>query len=489
MSSITTFPTRVELFTQNIVPDVNVSTLRDHFSRFFPYNYSFTKEEVLLFVNCVRQQITKEKTAKTFSMAISTDLVKKIFKFNKLQIEQSINDIPESLRAYIALRYCAVKDLDANEIVLNMRRVAITSERLRYKFAIHAAKRHVADFTNEVTDFQLKDVSLIRRLAEVALYFDTNAFFSELKKFGFLENKVREEFYLRGLVRSVGVVEKLLEDDVFLSSLENFSTKVLEFIYEQFSFGRTAIQEAIRQAKNPQPEPPSGILKYLVQRIEETPLLLEKKANSDDLSRKKEYLLPENEASSVFALFIKKAGSPLYVLPELGFKSIAIFDHLNDNERQALLAMLLLIKSLDDPELAIQSEVLLFLKEINSFPDPAVRFAVVALALIGIKNGRDLINQLSHSRTRIELNSYPKIYSLILYTCDGLCPNTDYELLHDKWKNIYFRKNFIRFLAELFFLKSLRIVRDKKSYRNFLVTKICKNRKCSLIFLCVLVAV
>ena len=454
MSAITSFQEKIELFTRSITPTANVSHLRKQFSQNFPADYSFKQEEIDAFVSHVKSHITTEKTAKLFSLSISTALIADIFKL----IEKDPDEIPEPLCAYIALRVCSEERLDTSNILSKMESANIDDAYLRYKFAVLAAKRNVADFASQVADFRLKESLLMRRLAEVALYFDADAFFSELNEFACEENEVREEFYLRGLVRSMDVVEKLLEDHVFLPSLENFPTQVLEWIYEQFSFGRTMIQEAIQQYAHPTPKAKSSKsfsdfpefipLMQEVERIE-----IQQKDRGEDLSKS---AVPMTEAS-VFALFVQKSGAPQYVLPEMGFTPVKIFSTLPENEQQAFLAILLLLKSFPDPQLVIQNDqAVLFLKEIHSFHDPAVRFAAVALALIGTKKGIDLTTQLSHPKAQlIPTAEYPKIYSLLLCACNSLVQGVDLTFLQKKWKDIYFRKSFVRFLTELFFAEKL----------------------------------
>lgn len=384
------------------------------------------------------QQMKSGLSGRRFSQDISEDQCKQIYKLIKNKSPEEVECIPETVRAYVTLRYCADKKLEAAETISKMSKANIADEKLRYKFAVYAAKKQVSDFTNEMSDFKITDVALIRRLAEVALYFDAEAFFSDLNEFDFDTNPIREKYFLRGLVRSTGAIQKLLEDDFFISSLKDLQTELLKFIYEHFGFGKEIIKACIQKVKNiiyiPRNDDSSKEFTHILS------LMMVKD------------LIPDDEVS-VFALFVRNPASYCWISNDI-YENTSFLEALNEQEQIQLLAMLLLLKSLANPQVIIRyPEVLEFLKEIHSFRSPLTRFAIVALALKEVEEGSSLIDQLTFSTDTTK--SYSRMYSVVLCICRRLCPGVDMSFLKSKWNDNAYVKEFIIFLAELCFSEKL----------------------------------
>lgn len=418
---------QIDLFTQQITQNASLPELQNKFEESFPGNNTLTEEEVKDVVDSASENLATEKTIKLFSRAISPGLCKQVYKYIKNQEE--IEDIPEELRAYVTLRHCEEKHKCATEVISKMNNVDIADQRLRYKFAVYAAKQRVSDFTNEFTDFEITDDIYVRRLAEVALYYDADAFLSDLNEFDFLENPTREKYFLQALARSIGAITKLLSDDYFISSLQDMPTEVLKMLYTKFGFGKKIIEIASGEAQLSSNSTFSKIISDL-------------KNNRD---------IYNNDEASVFALFVKNADSP-HLKGKWGVSDVisdVFFDGLDDDHQIPLLAMIFLLKAIENPlEIIRHEEVQRFLTEINSLKDPGARFAVVAIVLKGVDDGKPLLDQLRHVNGQ-------GIRAVVYNTCVRLCKSQDYNNIKKKWNDDIFLKKFVLFLSELLFSEKL----------------------------------
>src|SRR3990167_900433 len=340
-----------QLFPNLLLPDRNLSKLselaKEHFN-----DHPLITEDIFSLIVEIKNQMAKSpndsKIAKIFSLIIPPHIAENLYDFfYNLEFDKLV-EIPESIRAYVTLRSCKDQKLNSKDILDRIERAGIDSQLFLYKFATCAAKRNVADFTNELTSFKISESLFTRRLAEIALYFDSNAFFDDLNEFGFHEHKIREEFYLRGLIRSVDVISNLLDDNDFMSGFEKedksgpkkeekFSPEILSFFYRNFDFCKKAVQRAIDASKT-------------------------KQANDE----------------KTFISFIQ-ASSRQVLQKRLGLQN-TFFYYLEKKEEHGFLAMILLIKSIDSLKLSSymqRSEFLDFLKEIFNFHDPATRFSLI----------------------------------------------------------------------------------------------------------------
>jgi len=459
MSSAASFEKQVESFIEVVIN--NPDRAFEQFSRSFSNKSKLSDSQVEYFIQSASKEILSENGLKKFSNAISSDLNERIFKCIGRRPTDQQKNLPESLRAYIALRYCKSRKLPVTDTLQKMEKLEIEGQLFRYKFAAWAVKQNVSEFTNELGDFRIKDSNYLRLLAETALYFDANAFFSDLNEFDLLESSSREEFYLRGLVRSVSAIESIVEDSFFLESLEDFPSDVLEWIYETFEYGKTFIQDSIEGLRKPTRKLPKSkpFSEYpefaFLPQLPDSKETVRKKSNKDWVLSAKE--------SSIFTIFILKA-YPKFEINEMGFDDSDFFGNLTDREKLPLMAILLLLKSLDNSIEAIEDEMIReFIQELHSLRDPTTRFAAVAVALMKNANMPHFSMSKSVGELAFDLTfctsfkgSNKRLYSIVLSICNKLGIGADSQkILEKKWKNVHFQKYFLIFLAELFFTEKV----------------------------------
>lgn len=434
-----------QLFSQLILPGSNLSKLSELAKEHFMSHPLLSIEDAFALMEELKVQMEKcpnpPKIAKIFSLIIPSYVAENLHEFmgdlvGSLDFDKLIA-IPEPIRAYITLRSCKDKKLSSKDTLERIERVLIGTPLFLYKFATCAAKRNVADFTKEVTSFGITEKPLVRRLAEIALYFDSKAFFEDLNEFGFREDKIREEFYLRGLIRSVDTISSLLDDGDFMSSLENLSPELLSFFYRNFDFCNKGVQRAIHASKAALPSTPMSNFFPIEESEEDEEEIPQEQVNEEKL----------------FISYIQ-ASSRQVLLQRLGFRN-TFFYYLEKNEEHGFLAMILLVKSIDSHRLHSymeKKEFLDFLREIYNFRDPATRFSIVLLSLGLMKKGMCLIDQLKFPT---EGKNHPKMFSITLCALNDFQQSQTADSLESKWKNVFFLKNFVRFLAELSFSEKL----------------------------------
>lgn len=421
----------IDHFLESIISGDSLDST-DPFVACFPKeSLSFTSDEARAFVKKANEKLTTKRDVKEFVYTIPDALVTAIYKLG----QHERMELRELLRAYLVLRLCAMKKLDAAQTLAKMKRAKIDDDNLRYQFAKQAAKFDSANICDEISSFDLQDRDRIRKIAEIVLYSDAETFFDNLNEFGFTEDDVREEFYLRGLMRSTDIVGKLLEDGNFLDQLrESFPEEWLKVLYQRFQFGKKLVQEFSQEA------PPT---------------------------------LNLNE-EALFVLLVKKTYGQLH---EMGFKKPFLFlDHLDESEKSSLLSLILFLNN--HPEAAnLINEPLLhsFFDELHSFHDPFVRFAGVILAL---KFDHLTLAELFKNE-KSQPSDYPLIFSLIVNViCKSYCPNRDFHsLIIKKWKDIEFRKKMILFVAELFLAEKLSFRDKEKIAGSFLEQSAWQNTK------------
>lgn len=414
--------------------------LRDRFHASFG-DSSFSAAEVTHFVNSAKAHITTGKAAEIFSRVISSGLAKRLFQ----ECERDAST--ELLRAYVTMRYCADEGLDSRQIFEHMQEAEIKSDQLCYKFAAHVGKHDPAGLVDEVGVLKLQDPALNRRLAEIALNFDPKAFLENLSGFNFFDDAVRGEYYLKGLIRSTEVAEQLADDIWFTDRIRQLPDSVLEQLYSDFHFGQKAIQESGLAAdiwfidRTRELELPDFVLEQVY-----TDFYFGQKAiQESDLAAARQM----TEAEIFRRLLTDRAFVDFLSRREVAFPNARQFLFLlDDTDKLPLLAMLLLLTAVKNPQEAIQSpEIQAFLQEIKSFPSPSVRFAAVTLLSALVKKQADL---LSLQYAFDGKSDYPKILSLVVYVCDQLCPAANARgVLLNKWKEKTFRAEFTCFLAEL----------------------------------------
>lgn len=410
--------------------------IKERFQLHFPDEVTFSAKEALHFVQEAKELLKDEYRAKVFAYAISFPLIQRLVKLIKYEPDQ----FPETMRAYVALRYCEEKKLDAEDTVEQMARASLSSERLRYKFASRMVRRDPADLCNEIDAFDIRDEHLKGKIAEIALYHDADAFFANLNEFD-LDDQLKRDYFLRGLIRSIDPADKLLSDYDYLFDLEHFPLELLELIYQTFHFGQGEIKKAIIEQKGQKTGP--------------------------------------MEEDRAFALFLQKSPPELEML---GFHNQhSFFEWLPEPEKLSLIAILLFLNSIDDPQQLIKEpDTIPLLKEIAGFNDPFARFAVVALLLKFINGGESLARILDfYKGTAIKTDSYPKYFSLVDYACHHFFPErNDSALLEMGWKDPAFRKQMLVFLAELVLSERLDACGRKEILLSFLEGEAYQNPEC-----------
>lgn len=393
------FTERMDLFFADLQRDDAEPEKR--FEELFPEKIS--EEQARLFAERAKIEIQTAYFADLFANAISTPLLKMMRKL----IHDEPLSFSEELRAALTLSYCIEKNLSVSEVVIEMQDAEIKTEYLHYQFADHLAEQKGAELCAEIDSFNL-DSEDLREIADRVLYSDADAFFSNLDEFGYREDEVRKEYYLRGLIRSVDAANKILDDFSFIERLRALSPEVLKTIYQNFKFGQSVIEGCKDEAKD--------------------------KKGEDE----------------VFALLMQKTLPELTVL---GFKKASFFfDRLPEKKRLQLLAMILLLLNFEKPEvIVLESEMLNFLKELKTLKDPNARFAAVAMIL---KFKREGLNYKQFFSAKGQANENPMHCSLVLFACKHLCPDVAC-FGKKKLNNPEFVKSVIIFLAELYYAEEL----------------------------------
>ena len=394
------FKERIDLFFADLLRDDE--ELEKRFEELFPEKV-FTEEEVLLFVECAREKIQTVYNADLFAYAISTSLIEEMAKL----IQDEPLSFSEELRAALLLSYCLEKNLSVAEVVIEMQNAEIKMKNQLYKFAVHLAEQKGAELCEEIDSFNL-DSEDLQKIADRVLYTDANAFLSNLNEFGFHEDVVREEYYLRGLIRSVDAANVILEDSLFIERLRDLSPDVLKTIYQHFKFGKSAVESCKDEVKDQRGE------------------------------------------DEIFALLMQKTYPELTVL---GFKNAPLlFDQLPEEEKLSLLSMILLLLNFKKPEEVVQeSDMFNFLNDLRNLNDPNARFAAVAMILKFEREGKgykDIFSLKGNSKKN------PMYCALVIFACRHLCPDVPC-FSKTKMDNADFIKNIVNFLAELYYAEEL----------------------------------
>lgn len=332
----------------------------------------FTVEEVFQSKEA-DEKILKETSSKAFSLSLPFSLLEKmreIIKEDPFQFE-------EEMRAHIFLRYCNEKQLAGKETLEQMNAAGIISDKYRYRFAKQLAERNCKDLCEEISAFEIQNEASIKKVAEIVLCSDPNQLFLSLSEF-FQEDEIREEFYLRGLIRSSDALRNLRDDSHFEERLSAFPPSVLKWIYQEFKFGKKMIQTAMQQVQG----------------------------------------YTEDE---IFVLFVTKSPPELQ---HLGFNDGdgVFIDWLRDEEQLSFFALILFLNAIKQPPSWVCNNpvALQFLKEINAFKDPSLRFAATGLALWQIKQNLPIDKIVSHVNENF-VKENQKIFALILTLCENLC--------------------------------------------------------------------
>ncbi len=398
------------------------------FAELFTKNPSFTQQDLTLFIDALESG--NRKTTKAFFLAISPQLAKQMFHY----IVEDLN-ISEETCCYITLSHCRnIKNLCALDVLEKMEEAGITEEEFRYKFAMLALKHDASGFIKHLTEFEIEEPRHIRRLAEVSLYTSAHTFFSDFNEFNFDEDKVRDEFYLRGLMRSTEVVHDLLDDSDFFDTLQTLSEETLGFFYDTFNFCNITLRKACDSSQ-------------------------QALRNSQEATKE------------LFVSIFKEHQRTTGLTLNYNFLHFAM----DDRDKHAFLAMLFLVKSLENPdELLKQPELVDFLKELDSFPDPCATFATIAIVLNRIENGYSLTGQLNRLQSKNK-GDYPKMGSVIHSACHHLLPSTSTTSTTDwvktVWKHPNSRKHLICFVAELLLTDKLSYVGRGAILRQFIANK------------------
>jgi hypothetical protein len=409
--------------------DRSLADIRQHLS-----GYSMELNSNELFPLLEEIELLDVKVMKVFFQTIPAELMQQLYCFAKdNQISSS-----QKIRTFIVLQYCKNNSASVQDVYTRMEEMKIEEECDRYKLAKFAAKQDPENFTNEIRDFKIHNPQYMKRLAEISLYLNAGTFLDNLNEFEFDENRERESYFLRGLIRSTDLVRDLcLDDSFFIPSLSELSTEILEFLYVNFNFCKFTTERA--QEKDEK-------IKLKRSSMDEYFEISEIKTISTEIK-------PNADQKSVFVSIFK---NPCF---GMGLSCWTFFQTMEERDANSFLAMILLLKQLPNAEEMIKkSEVLDFLKELDSFPDPASRFAAVAIVLSEITKGKPLIHQLNYlknSSLKEDESKYHKICSLAMAACESLTPSSDW--IFKQWDNPLIRRHLLRFLSELILSEKLRL--------------------------------
>lgn len=368
---------------------------------------SFSDKELIHFAN---QQMLSKETAKNFIATIPPDLLKRLI---QLILKEPVS-FPELSRAYLMLRHCDAKKLNAEKIRKWMKKAHIKDDCLRYQFAKLAAKRDGEGLCNEIKCFELADTTFKRKVAEIVLNTALTTFLSNLNEFDFIQDTLREEYFLRSLMLSSDAIDSLLKDSYFVPRLMEFPASILKLIYQKFKFAEDDIKTAQKTCKE---------------------------SMADD---------------ELFAYAIKQ---PYYKLESLGCKKLGFFiEYLPDREKNPLTAMILFLLAFEKPEELIQDPTIFsFFEEIENFSHPAARFAAIGLILKFNRMGILPQVVLSYgTKKQVTVLTDPLLFSLVLYACNAIgAKKFSEEGLKQNWKDVEFKRKMILFLSEFFLSEKL----------------------------------
>lgn len=393
---------------------------RCEFSQIFS-DPDFDDEKTSTFTKNLSTKITSQKHAKYIASCLPSSLVKKIyFFFYDLQSAERLS-INEWLRSQIALTYCQQHEkVEANTLIHRMQQMEIKSEENRYEFAVQAAKRDVPELAYYLSEFQIEDPTLLRKLADRSVDVNPIALLTDYNEFSLQRDTYPDLYLLRSLIRVSDVFDLLTEQisDRFL--VAQFPKEILRWIYTKFQYGKSIIEEV-------------------------------KKDHPSEFSK--------SDEADVFASLVDQGIKKPYwkwepIQP--GF-----LDRINDHQKFPLFALLYLLIFFPKGAIEIQ-EIQNLTTELEKFHDPRTRFGIIALALVENlepvtmpqqRNPEELAQLVSKKDLNVKEN--PCILSLVLSTIEKFGEFDSRTLLQKKWKDKDFQKLFLRFLAELVLCEKL----------------------------------